>query len=243
MTIQKRLRVVCLQEHETIITDRNLVNCPECGEHVQMGWKVENAGAVIAQDTKNRTFGVVLERFDRVEFYHGIAEMGYGDKPAFAANWNELKRLGNWMERYFGCELLWSDEWISCSDCGKALRTTPDCYPWEPSYMRASDGEILCIECVENDPADVIDEYINRTTHAAPSWLFDHLEQAGFVCYSPDKYCQRFETGFHPGQNDDPREVARDIEENLPNHDYIFKIDSCGQFDLHWSVWLRKRGD
>ena len=62
-----------------------------------------------------------------------------------------------------------------------------------------------------------------------------------FVCYSPDEYCKVFETGWHPGQDDDPKKVAKEIERELPGYDYIFRVNNVGQFDCEWSVWLRKR--
>jgi len=192
------------------------------------------------------------------EFYPGIAEFGYNDYPALAGDWwirkegNLTCRLLNWIDENkeeLNLDALWHDEYMPCSECGKAVRTTADSYGWEPSYVWTCDCEIACHECIEADNKlddkilieDVIDYYSNRTDKAVYSWFYEYIETAGFVCYSPDEYCQRFETGFHPGQNDDPKDVAKDIEAELPDYDYIFKIDSVGQFDVYWSVFLRKR--
>ena len=88
---------------------------------------------------------------------------------------------------------------------------------------------------------DIISYYINQTDKAITPEFYPILEKQGFICYSPDEYCKVFETGFHPGQNDRPEKVAKDIEIELPDYDYIFKLDSCGQFDLYWSVFLRRK--
>ena len=178
------------------------------------------------------------------DFYPGIAEMGYTDKPMICANWNpdNMNKLYKWAENYFdNLELDWSDEWTNCSECYKAIRTSPDSYGWLPSYLWTSDCSIACVECYEKCKEDIIEFYKNLTNKAITPEFYPFLESAGFICYSPDEYCKIFETGWHPGQNDDPRKVAKDIEKELPDYDYIFKIDSSGQFDISWSVYLRRR--
>jgi len=92
------------------------------------------------------------------EYYPGIAEMGYDDKEAIAANWwqrrsGELRTpLAYYIEKAFDGEIdtLWSDEWWRCCECNKAIRQSPDSYGWEPSYMWLSDCEIACHECIAN---------------------------------------------------------------------------------------------
>lgn len=188
----------------------------------------------------------LLEYMDRkgihYDYYTGIAEKGYDDQEMICANWNNNERIGVWIEKHFpDIELSWDDEWTNCSNCYKAVRTLPDCYSWTPSYLWASDCEILCLDCATEWPEDIIDHYKNDYYMAIVPDFYPTLIEHGFICYSPDEYCQRFETGWHPGQTDDPKKVAKDIEENLPDYDYIFKIDSVGQFDTHWSVFLRRK--
>lgn len=179
-----------------------------------------------------------------ITYYPGISEKGYDDITMLCANWNEkkLKKIQEWGERFFKDEVEfgWDDEWTSCCECYKAVRTTPTHYGWTPSYMWISDCEIVCHEHYEDYAESIIDYYKNETNKAVNRDFFPILEKAGFICYSPDEYCQRFETGFHPGQTDDPKKIAEDIEKELPGYDYIFKIDSVGQFDVNWSVYLRK---
>lgn len=200
------------------------------------------------------------EKGIHVEYYPGVAEMGYDDKVMIAGDWNigapwvkkngrdlnqlNMERIGDYLEKECGVEIEWSDEWTNCSHCYKAVRTSPNCYGWEASYVWVSDGEILCHECVENNQEwldEIIEWYANDHRKVVLSWFYKYLEQEEFICYSPDEYCQIFETGLHPGQNDDPEKIAQDIEENLPEYDYIFKIDGVGQFDVSWSVFLRKQ--
>lgn len=205
---------------------------------------------------KEKIFNNLMEYLEKhncyPEYYHGITEQGYDDKPLLVADWNIYyedngkkhisHKLLSWAEDYFeDIEFSWNDEWTNCSDCYKAVRTSPTHYGWLPSYMWTSDCSIACVECYEDQAEDIIETYRNDTNKAIMPEFYPILEQNGFICYSPDEYCKCFETGFHPGQNDDPKRVAKDIESELPNYDYIFKINSCGQFDLQWSVFLRKQ--
>lgn len=197
---------------------------------------------------KQKVLRNLLEWADRnnkyIDYYHGIAELGYTDKQMICSNWNppEMKKISKWVESYFDdLEIDWSDEWMSCSECGKAIRSQPDSYGWLPSYLWTSDCSICCVECFEDCQDDIIQEYTNQTNKAITPEFYPILEKQGFICYSPDEYCKCFETGFHPGQNDDPKKVAKEIKTELPNYDYIFKLDSAGQFDIQWSVFLRKQ--
>ena len=186
------------------------------------------------------------------DYYPGISEMGYDDKPMICADWWIRKNgslrehpIMSFIEKNFDCEIEthWHDEWTPCNECYRAVRVSPDSYGWEVSYVWTSECSIVCRECVDKNEEfqwEAIEYYKNNTNRAAPSWFYPYLEQHGFICYSPDEYCKVFETGFHSGQNDDPREVAKDIKNNLPGYDYLFKIDSVGQFDCRWSVFLKK---
>lgn len=106
--------------------------------------------------------------------YNGYAEPGYTDPECgliATGNWNEItswtdgerklisklpERLGRLFEK-MGIETEWSDEWATCSDCGKLVRTEPDGYSWKPSYT-LGEGDLLCNECKTDDPDDESDE-------------------------------------------------------------------------------------
>lgn len=81
----------------------------------------------------------------------GYAEPGY-DQPkrgVLMANWNKFPRhIGDTLERA-GYAIEWSDEWDTCEDCNKAVRTSPDSHGWEPSFVLREDSTLLCHNCVE----------------------------------------------------------------------------------------------
>lgn len=179
-----------------------------------------------------------------VNFYVTRCNMSPYDEPLLVADWNDVpQKMTDYIESVI--DIHWSDEVARCDNCGGAILTSPCYYGDLPEWVWM-DYEIFCKDCVlkdENIQKEIIETYVNQTDKAIMPWFFDIIEKTGFVCYSPDEYCERFETGFHPGQNDNPVDIAKDIEENLPNHDYIFKIDSAGQFDIYWSVFIKKRED
>jgi hypothetical protein len=175
------------------------------------------------------------------EYFDTKCNMDKPEEPLLTANWNEVShKMTDYIETVI--DTHWNDEVSRCDCCYGAILTTPLYYGDLPDYV-IFDSEILCKNCILEDESiqyDIIDYYINKTDKAIMPWFFDIIEKNGFVCYSPDEYCQIFETGFHRGQNDNPVDIANDIKKNLPDYDYIFKINSAGQFDIHWSVFIRK---
>lgn len=103
---------------------------------------------------------------------HGYAEPGYSDPECGVialGNWNTIdhyheethrfvaddaspSHLGDILDK-LGVPCEWSDEWSSCSECGKLVRTEPDCHDWEPAY-HISDSGIYCRECRAPDTSD-----------------------------------------------------------------------------------------
>jgi hypothetical protein len=96
----------------------------------------------------------------------GYAESGYEAQVIALGNWNNItswdektrerkvistlpSRLARVLER-LGVECEWSDEWITCYDCGKLLRTQPDCMWWKPSFTYDDNGA-YCLSCAREN--------------------------------------------------------------------------------------------
>lgn len=137
-----------------------------------------------------------------------------------------------------GWKLEWSDEWWIDHETGKAWRTRPDSYGWQSSIIWC-DGEYLTpdhdldtwIEWAANDPE----------SRCIPSrvWSAGDLRGAGFVQWEPNDPHQ-YESGWHPGQTDDPREIVEQIREQLGEQvEVVFLLDATGQFDVAFSAWTR----
>jgi len=181
-----------------------------------------------------------------IDFDYYDSQCNFGsensEKPLICSNWNKVSdKMVDYIESII--ETHWNDEVTRCGCCNGAILTTPSYHGDLPEYV-ILDCDITCKDCILDDESiqdEIIDQYKNQTNKAIMPWFFDIIEKQGYVCYSPDEYCQIFETGFHHGQNDNPKDIAEDIKKNLPDHDYIFKIDSAGQFDIQWSVFIKKQ--
>lgn len=140
-------------------------------------------------------------------------------------------RVARLLER-LGVECEWEDEWTTCAECYRAIRTSPDCYSWTPAYLLANECEPVCEACVESDPEPYL---LELEGNARSAWTLDIDPEAHGYVRAEDG----FETGFHPGQNDDPADVAERLADAGVSR-YVFRLDSTGQFDATWSVYVHE---
>ena len=173
-----------------------------------------------------------------VEWCGQYGEPGY-DAPEHGiifANWNHVSRpVQDWLEHH-GYALEWSDEWIVDWEVSKAYRTSPDSYGWRPSYVMLESGDIIGAGDIRNgDCVDAYIEHLVNSDRAADTFGVDWT-QHGFRKVNTESY----ESGFHPGQTDDPRKILAAAQAEHPNQEFIFSVDSVGQFDTHFSLWSRE---
>lgn len=156
-----------------------------------------------------------------------------------------------WLTEQVEVECHFEDEVDTCENCHKAVEIIPSHYGWTPNYMRDESWAPICRECIENDE-DLQGEFIELLSdhhfHNKPrailDWFRPIAERNGFRCLEDDDMaCKRYETGFYPDQKDDPNEIIKWMEENLPDHEFLFCVDSVGQFDIHFSALLRPKND
>jgi len=190
-----------------------------------------------------------IEQGADIQWAPGYAEPGYdcGKDGIYFANWNPREfardgqpcahtmesRIGEVLEHAERCDwfdgsLEWSDEWATCDDCGRAVRTQPDCYAWTQAYRLIDDCSIVCEECLLEDVDAYEAELINNPDTADTFGV--NWEARGW------RRLAECETGCHPGQDDSPQDVYARL---APLGDVLFSIDASGQFDVRWSAWVR----
>jgi hypothetical protein len=110
-----------------------------------------NDGSTVATradyDRQRRRAGEA--EIDNLGYAPVYAEPGYTQPRAgvLMADWNVFPSdIADVLED-LGYAVEWSDEWITCEDCGGAVRTQPDSYSWTPAYQIV-DGAVLCRACV-----------------------------------------------------------------------------------------------
>ncbi len=171
------------------------------------------------------------------------SEPGYNGKVALS-NWNSqrsnsgltvnntMPRLAKLFEK-LGYSVGWEDEYVLCDDCGKAVRCSPDCYSWKQSYWQdTEDGSTQCQECMLNDSSNYIN-YLEGNELTAMTMNLD-LENEGYI-----QLGEQFENGLYGGQSDDPNVIAESLRKKGITR-FIFSLDSTGQFDISFSVWIHK---
>ena len=203
--------------------------------------------ASISYQVENRLAEIELH-------YEGYAEPGYdvGDSGLVATgNWNEIssydyqtqvtthisdlpKRIADLFEK-MGIECEWNDEWIDCSQCGKLVRSQPDSYSWTPSYFFSEHScDITCMDCIQKDPEGYLSELEDNDSVANTINKIDPADH-GYIQVNEDSY----KTGWYPGQHDSPKEIAKELR-NKGISRFLFNIDSVGQFDMHWNLFVHK---
>jgi hypothetical protein len=179
-----------------------------------------------------------LDRLDRIypqahfDLALGCAEPGYEDQPVLLADWNHVpQRVSDALESLgFLCE--WVDEWATCSECGKAIRTNPDSYNWQPAYW-LTECEIFCLECLS--PKDYYTGLENNPSRAATTTIAFE--------YPPEDYgyklvADNYESGFY-GCNDNPPTILAAAQAERPGR-YIFVMTDQGQFSIDFALYRRK---
>lgn len=203
------------------------------------------AGITAAKTNEGRS------RIDCIQFCHaGYAEPGYDDPRSGViafGNWNDVSKW-NEAERKFestddapgrvaklleklGVDLEWSDEWLFCNDCGKAVRSSPTSYGWKQSFSEI-DGSISCCNCITENPTAYLESMEGNSRRCVT--LDIDLAEQGYVLLEGG-----FENGFHYGQDADPK-VIGDALETQGISRFIFRLDSTGQFDMSFSVWVHQ---
>jgi hypothetical protein len=172
-----------------------------------------------------------------VDWCSVYGEPGYSDPEhgIIFANWNHVSQpVQDWLEHH-GYAIEWSDEWIISHETGKGYRSSPDGHGWRPSYFITEDCAVIGADEVRN--GDEIDTYIahlvddaNRADTFGIDWT-----KHGFRKLNDEAY----ESGFHPGQTDDPHKLLKAAQAEYPDHEFIFSIDGAGQFDINFSLWAR----
>lgn len=182
------------------------------------------------------------DRQGDVNFYQ-IAEPGYDPNIGVFANWNKypkwLKAIEN-LER-LGCPISaeWSDEWVDCHECGKAYRSQPDSYGWTKSWwLGPYDCEIICADCTKEHGMEDYLEYLSEHHDHADTFLDDgDLEDAGWK-----QLDYTFENGLYGGQSASPAKIAAWLRKQGVEK-FLFKIDTVGQFDMDFTVWVSDEED
>ena len=194
------------------------------------------------------------------DFGVGIVEPGYGDEDTVwvTGNWNPSRfpnrndpadkltndesrpsRLGDALDR-IGIEILWLDEWTTCSECQGAVRDQPDSYSWTPHYIEwPNNGERVCLDCLSKDENGdwLYDaEFVNDAQRCVPGQLANSkLEEWGWR-----KLEQEYQSGWYH-RDDRPADVLAKLREE--GHTSVLFRVFTQQFAVDFEAWVRDNDD
>ena len=179
---------------------------------------------------------------ENLGYASAYAEPGY-DQPSKGivfANWNPLPRGLDTILEKAGYAVEWSDEWTTCEDCQRAIRTSPDSYSWSSSYHCDDNGTILCMDCLADNPSDYLETLSGNTSACLTESLARQigLTDHGYRLFNDTEY----ENGWHPGQNDDPKAIAEQLKAQGYT-DFIFVQTEQSQFYIKFAVYVREDND
>ncbi len=142
-----------------------------------------------------------------------------------------------------GVETDFYDEWWVDYETGKAYRTQPNSYTWQSSIQWNEDVDDYLT------PDHDIDEWIAWAVNNPKRCLMRQyrgaIAEAGFEKWEPGNP-RDYESGWHPGQTDDPKAVydeicTRQVRDDGPDIDIVFVLDETSQFYVGFSAWVRQQ--
>lgn len=169
-----------------------------------------------------------------IAYASDYAEPGYtaGKAGVLTGNWNEFSQRAYDLLEKAGYSCEWEDEWTTCEECGKLFRTSGDSYGWT-MYGSVDDNGCICGDCIKSDPTAYLETLEDNPRRAITIDGVDPTEH-GYT-----KHNGTFETGWYPGQNDDPREIL-DALKAEGKTGILFAVAGVGQFDLHFTAWYKE---
>jgi hypothetical protein len=199
------------------------------------GWVNRGGDPATKDDYDRQRMRSIDGEIECMGYAKEYAEPGYQDptKCVLWANWNVFPRdLPSILENY-GYSIEWSDEWTTCGDCGKAIRTQPNSYSWQPYYVLLNDCEIICLDCVDWQ------SYLESIEDDSDMACVAECNPADYGYTLVD---DSFEHGLHPGQTDDPQAILKRLMQD-GSTGYVFRIRESRQFDTRFEVYKRNEED
>lgn len=135
-----------------------------------------------------------------------------------------------------GAQVEWSDEWVRCGDCYRAFRTQPDSYSWTMYGAYSEDGcDYYCADCLKKDPESMLEDYINEPTKCVTFLSGPELVALGF-----EQENGIYESGWHEGQDDDPRKIYdRILKFADEDVEVVFILAEQSQFYIRFAAYVR----
>ncbi len=124
------------------------------------------------------------------------------------------------------------DEYSTCNNCYKIIRTSPTHYGWMPNFIYF-DHELICGECIREDSSEYLEYILNNPEKANTILDPEVLEKEGYK-----KHNGEYESGLHIGMDDDPKKVFAKLKDK---YNVIFHLYETSQFYITWHVYTKEK--
>ena len=139
-----------------------------------------------------------------------------------------LHELEEWLEWGF------SDEYTTCGNCGRSLRTEHSSYDDIPKFAILND-ELLCHECIRDEFEE---EYIESVTNNPKNALkLTIINESRLTELGWKELEERYENGLHEGMNDDPKSIYNSLKTDW---DVLFTF-MPSQFYISFWAWVKPK--
>jgi len=142
-----------------------------------------------------------------------------------------VDEMSDEIDRWLG-EFVFSDEYSECSCCYEVVRTTHDCYEWQPDFIIIEEG-IIHKDCLED--SDIEDYLAINEGKPIPDWLIHKSGKLTRVMKPKDQWRREdveehfeYQNGWYGGQTDDPERIIERLHQKMVS---VWFEYSNGQFD------------
>lgn len=161
----------------------------------------------------------------------------------FITDWNH-KSIPNNLEAWLrskNIRTMYNDEYVICSHCYKIVDSQHHSYSDELEFQMIGNdyAEPICINCLKENPEWLFDDCLNNSDKCVKQSFIPEqfLIDKGFRKYNELEY----ESGLHPGMNDNPSDIIKKLNKEFKYHyDYIFRLTSVSQFCVRFDLWIKE---
>jgi len=170
-----------------------------------------------------------IEKQDGCNSYVGTFE---GEDFLILSSWDDL----NMIEKIIHCnidsliEYGFYEEYNETTCCGKIVRTSPDSYSWSPEFY-ILECELVCKDCLSFEK--LITDIENNPSKCNQLFKNEKFVEYGYFKLNDEDY----ENGLHQGQNDDPKKIFDELENEY--NSIVFSINEVSQFYIKFDVWVK----
>jgi len=208
-----------------------------CGAKLKMQARTDNLVKIGKKLAK--MFGVAQKRFTKKELLDKVFTTD-------AEDWVfcEAIEVEDLIGRVANLEIGFADTYDCCCKCCSLIYTQPTSYSDYGRYRQTDDG-IICLDCDKKDPEGYLAEYLEdieagklRGFNIPIPKDFVEISEVDTFMGEPRRSPIRFESGLHIGQRDNPKKQYKALK-GIGVDAVIFDV-STGQFDVSWTVYVRK---